>query len=109
MQLDSARSAALAPEAGVGEIVVRVRSYAGAPIAQARLSYKASNDSTVVRALTDLDGTVRLRVPLAAGTLTMQVIGYGIGRLGFTPRAGYSDTVRVSTRCALVHSVPILR
>lgn len=76
---------------------------------QARVSFQASNDSTVVRASTDHDGTAHLRVPPAPGMLSMRVLGYGTGRLGFTPRAGYIDTVRVSARCAIVHTVPILR
>jgi hypothetical protein len=101
MQLDSAttRAPELSPQ--VGALVVRVRSMQSEPIAGARISFRLARGS-VVQGVTSDDGVITLRVAPEAGTLFFGVIGFTVGRLGFTPRAGFADTVRVIARCAVV-------
>jgi hypothetical protein len=55
----------------------------------------------VVQGVTSDDGVITLRVEPEAGTLFFGVIGFTVGQLGFTPRAGFADTVRVIARCAV--------
>ena len=100
MQLDSATSRApdLTPQ--FGALIVRVRSMQSEPIIGARILFRTASGA-VVQGATGTDGVALLRVEPEAGTLVFRVLGFSGGRLGFVPRAGYADTVRVIARCAV--------
>ena len=100
IQLDSATSRALDLTPQVGALIVRVGSMQSEPIIGARILFRTASGA-MVQGATGTDGVAILRVEPEAGTLVFRVLGFGGGRLGFVPRAGYADTVRVVARCAV--------
>ncbi len=99
VQIDSSLQRSTSVPADSAELVVYVRSVQLEPLKGAIASFRPTRGGEF-RATADARGIALLRVPSNVGQLIVGwALGYNQGRLGLRPRAGFSDTVRVLTRC----------